>query len=191
MKASNESAPTGMKRMAKKSIQKNRNSSKRKPKKYKSLLGVSLVILIGIVIAGSIIFVWLSFDKQEAIASMTVYKSPTCGCCAKWVDHMEDNGFEVKVINRSDVTSKKREFGVPERLYSCHTAKIDGEKGYIIEGHVPADDIKRLLEEKPPYIGLGVPGMPQGSPGMETGRKDQYAVLSFDRDKLTHVFSRY
>ena len=146
---------------------------------------------MALAVGGFILFNGLGLGKREAIASMTVYKSPTCGCCAKWVDYMEDNGFDVRVVNRSDVESKKREFGVPERLYSCHTAKIDGDEGYVIEGHVPADDVKRLLEEKPDYRGIGVPGMPQGSPGMETGRKDRYKVFGFDRDRSTSVFNRY
>ena len=127
-------------------------------------------------------------DTGSALSPITVYKSPTCGCCGAWVDHLKENGFSVEVIEQSDVYPEKRRFGVPEKLYSCHTARIDD---YTIEGHVPADDIMRLLAEKPAVAGLAVPGMPHGSPGMETGRVDSYAVISFDTYHNTRIFSRY
>lgn len=120
---------------------------------------------------------------------ITVYKSPTCGCCKKWVKHLEDNGFEVKAENVTDVIQYKIKYGVTPQLASCHTAVIDG---YTIEGHVPASDIKRLLRERPALQGLSVPQMPVGTPGMEQGdRKDPYQVISFDRDGRTEVFSDY
>ncbi len=147
--------------------------------------GISIAVVL---VAGAFLLLTDAFVKREAVASVTVYKSATCGCCAKWVDHMEDNGFDVEVLNRSDVTPYKQEFGVPPRLYSCHTAVVND---YVIEGHVPADDIKRLLTEKPRVKGLAVPGMPQGSPGMETGRVDHYRVMTFDANQDTRTFSRY
>ena len=122
------------------------------------------------------------------LESITVYKSPTCGCCTKWVSHLEDHGFKVDAINRNDMNSVKSDAGIPRQLASCHTAKIGG---YIIEGHVPADDIKRLLKERPDVAGLTVPGMPMGSPGMEGHRQDSYDVLTFTRTGETGVFNHY
>jgi hypothetical protein len=122
------------------------------------------------------------------LESITVYKSPTCGCCSKWVRHLQDNGFEVEAINRKDMNSVKSEAGIPRQLASCHTAIIGG---YVIEGHVPAVDIKRLLKERPDVAGLTVPGMPMGSPGMEGPRQDKYEVLTFTKSGDTAVFRRY
>ena len=119
---------------------------------------------------------------------ITVYKTPTCGCCTKWVSHLEKNGFEVESIDMRDLHMIKSMSGVQPKLASCHTAKVDG---YVIEGHVPADDIKRLLAERPDVKGLTAPGMPHGSPGMETGRKDAYQVLSIHEDGKTRVFSQH
>ena len=125
-----------------------------------------------------------------AQADITVYKSPTCGCCKKWISHLEDNGFKVKSVDMQSVTPKKIEFGITPQLASCHTAVVNG---YVIEGHVPASDIKRLLKDKPKDVrGLTVPGMPIGSPGMEQGsRKDPYAVLTIDKKGGTTVYSRH
>lgn len=121
--------------------------------------------------------------------AVTVYKSPTCGCCTAWIEHLEDNGFEVEARDVRDVVPHKIEHGVTPRLASCHTAVVDG---YVIEGHVPASDIKRLLAERPAVKGLSVPGMPVGSPGMEQGdRVDPYDVLSFDAEGETEVYSSY
>lgn len=118
-----------------------------------------------------------------------VYKSPTCGCCGKWVDHLKANGFEVRAHDTHDVASHKIRLGVPSSLGSCHTAEVSG---YLVEGHVPAKDIKRLLKEKPEVRGLVVPAMPTGSPGMEQGnRKDRYDVLLVGQDGNTQIYSRY
>ncbi len=127
-------------------------------------------------------------NQQADLKSITVYKSPTCGCCTKWVNHLEENGFTVEAIDRDDMESVKSEAGIPHQLGSCHTAFIDG---YVIEGHVPAGDIKRLLKEKPDVAGLTVPGMPMGSPGMEGPRQDSYNVLTFSESGETDVFNRY
>ena len=122
-------------------------------------------------------------------AEMTVYKDPNCGCCSNWVKHMEAAGHTVKTVNTEDMDSIKAAFGVPEQLHSCHTAKVDG---YVLEGHVPAADVERLLSERPKARGLSVPGMPAGSPGMEMPGTlaDSYEVILFD-DKQGQVFSRY
>lgn len=103
-----------------------------------------------------------------------VYKSATCGCCTGWVEHLKANGFTAKIKNVDDTSDYRAKFGIPQALGSCHTAMV---QGYAIEGHVPAADIKRLLAEKPKAVGLAVPSMPLGSPGMEGPRKDPYDVL--------------
>lgn len=119
---------------------------------------------------------------------VTVYKSPTCGCCSKWVDHMRANGFTVEVHDMADVTPVKNEVGVPRALRSCHTAVVNG---YSLEGHVPADLVHRLLKEKPKNTaGLAVPGMPMGSPGMEGATKDAYDVVAYTADGKTSVYAK-
>src|SRR5215218_9306717 len=117
---------------------------------------------------------------QGAAPMVTVYKSPTCGCCSKWIEHMRSNGFEVKSTDVEDVSSIKAANGVPREAESCHTALVGG---YVLEGHVPADSVKRLLSEKPKVAGLAVPGMPMGSPGMEvpSGQVQHYDVVSFTK----------
>ena len=118
-----------------------------------------------------------------------VHKTPWCGCCDDWVTHLEDAGFEVTVVEHEDLTPIKDFLGVPRPLGSCHTAEIGG---YAIEGHVPAADIRRLLQERPEGVrGLSVPGMPVGSPGMEVGDlRDPYDVVAFG-DAGTSVFTEY
>jgi len=115
-------------------------------------------------------------SSTESSPAITVYKSPTCGCCSLWVEHLEANDFTVQVVEMDNVNSVKEYYRIPSELMACHTGIVDG---YVIEGHVPADDIKRLLEERPEAIGLSVPGMPIGSPGMEVeGRPaDNYDVM--------------
>jgi hypothetical protein len=117
---------------------------------------------------------------------VTVYKSPTCGCCAKWVEHMRAAGFEVTVNDMPDVAPMKDKQGVPAALRSCHTAIVGG---YAIEGHVPPDLVTKLLKEKPNAAGLAVPGMPMGSPGMEGASKDTYNVVLFDKAGKTSVYA--
>ncbi|NNE68616.1 MAG: DUF411 domain-containing protein [Pyrinomonadaceae bacterium] len=128
-------------------------------------------------------------SKAEAI-QITVYKSPTCGCCTSWESHLEKAGFAVASKPTEQMTQVKKKRNVPEALHSCHTADVDG---YVIEGHVPASDIKKLLEQKPSVLGLAVPGMPQHSPGMQPeGEKPKgFDVLSFDKVSKTAVFSSY
>ena len=125
-----------------------------------------------------------------APAALTVYKDPSCGCCKKWVEHLTANGFRPIVKDRSDMTALKDSLGVPTVLRSCHTA-VAGK--YVIEGHVPAADLKRLLSKAPKgVLGLAVPNMPAGSPGMEmSGRGDRYDVLAFSADGKAHVFATH
>lgn len=120
---------------------------------------------------------------------VVVYKSPTCGCCESWVGHMQKAGFSVEVRDMQDIGPIKAEAGVPAGLGSCHTARIGD---YFVEGHVPPDDVKRLLAEHPDARGLAVAGMPQGSPGMEQGRASEpYDVLLVAKDGSTSVFARH
>ena len=118
-----------------------------------------------------------------------VYKSPTCGCCNKWIDHLKANGFTVRAHDTENVQAHKVRLGVPPGSGSCHTAEVNG---YVIEGHVPAKEMKRLLKEKPRARGLVVPAMPAGSPGMEIGdRKDAYDVFLVNRDGSTRTYAQY
>ncbi len=113
---------------------------------------------------------------RAADETIEVWKSPTCGCCGMWVDHLRGHGFEVVARDVDDLTMIKRMAGVPDNLQSCHTARIGD---YAIEGHVPATAIARLLEERPDITGLAVPGMPAGSPGMPSATPERYQVLTF------------
>ena len=124
----------------------------------------------------------------EELPTMTVWKSPWCGCCGNWIEHVRAAGFEVQVKEVEDLSLVKRMAAVPDDLQSCHTARVGG---YTVEGHVPASDIIRLLDERPKAHGLVVPGMPSGSPGMENGEQDPYDVLMLGRDGETEVFSSY
>jgi hypothetical protein len=117
-----------------------------------------------------------------------VYKSATCGCCSKWVTHLSDAGFKVEAQNVADVNHYKLGYGVPMELSSCHTAIVEG---YVIEGHVPATDVIRLLQEKPAVDGIAVPGMPMGSPGMESPRPEVYDVVTFKDKKPGAVFATH
>lgn len=129
------------------------------------------------------------FGKGAAAAEIMVHKSPACGCCGAWVDYLRTNGFRVVVRENDDLAPIKRQLGVPAELESCHTASVDG---YTIEGHVPVADVRRLLAERPDVLGLSVPGMPIGSPGMETGGKpDVYAVIAWRRNGSSFVFQRH
>jgi hypothetical protein len=127
---------------------------------------------------------------QSGGTPITVYKSSTCGCCVKWVDHLRANSFDPAVYDREDMDSLKDELGVPKEVRSCHTAQVDG---YLIEGHVPASDIRRLLAERPKQAGLAAPGMPTGAPGMaEPGAPTGgYDVVSFRKNGTTLLFARH
>ena len=118
-----------------------------------------------------------------------VYKSPSCGCCGAWVEHMRAAGFAVNVTDVSDTTAARKRLGLPDRYGSCHTATVGG---YVLEGHVPAAEVKRLLAAKPKAIGLAVPAMPPSAPGMDVpGRKDPYQVLLVDASGQSTVFANY
>ncbi|MEH2285379.1 MAG: DUF411 domain-containing protein [Nostoc sp.] len=126
---------------------------------------------------------------KSTVLNATVYHSPDCNCCGGWIDHLKAQGFKITDFSTPDIEAVKQKYNVPDNLSSCHTAIVNG---YVIEGHVPADDIKRLLQEKPNVVGLSVPQMPVGTPGMEIGnRKDPFSVFSFDRQDSVAVFNKY
>lgn len=150
--------------------------------------GLALGMLVALGALGA--FAAFTAAQQPAVSpGVTVFKSPTCGCCAKWNTHMSDAGFAVTSTDMPDVSPVKDKHGVPANLRSCHTALVDG---YVIEGHVPADVVKSLLRDRPAgVVGIAVPGMPLGSPGMEVpdGRKDAYAIVAFDKAGRTRVYA--
>jgi hypothetical protein len=131
---------------------------------------------------------FLISNVHGAAGDMEVYKTPTCGCCEKWVEHVRANGFRVVVHEVSSTAEHQKRFGVPQKLASCHTARVGG---YTIEGHVPAADVQRLLKTRPKAVGLAVPGMPMGSPGMEGPRADPYSVLLFQATGRVSEFRNY
>jgi hypothetical protein len=145
-------------------------------------LVVPLALALSISLGGS---------PSASAETIEVWKSESCGCCASWVEYLAKNGFTPKAANvaAGELASIKAQAGISPRHQSCHTAKVSG---YVIEGHVPAGDIKRLLTEKPDAVGLAVPGMPVGSPGMEAGDdKEPYEVLLIRRDGTTEVFAKH
>jgi len=129
-----------------------------------------------------------ALPRAAPATAITVYKSASCGCCAKWVDHLRAGGFAPTVHDEEDMDGVKDEMGVPRDLRSCHTALLDR---YLVEGHVPAEDLRRLLAERPAIAGLAVPGMPASTPGMAMpgAPHEPYEVLAFGRDGKTRVFA--
>lgn len=162
-----------------------KSKSKRTSHKRSPWVWLSLVVVLAAV--GATAF-WLSPDSDSppATADVVVYKTPSCGCCSKWADHLTDNGLEVSVVNVGNTRGAQSRVGVPRKLGSCHTAVVGD---YWVEGHVPADLIKRLMTEKPTdIVGLTVPGMPIGSPGMEGPNPQQYEVLAVAADGSIRVY---
>jgi len=129
-------------------------------------------------------------QRRAADPVVEVYKTSTCGCCSKWIDHLRSAGFSVSFIDmpQAELDKLKAKRGVPAVVHSCHTALVDR---YVLEGHIPASEVKRLLREKPSVVGIAVPGMPPGSPGMEVAERGlpTYNVLSFDKQGKTRLFS--
>lgn len=160
----------------------------------------SFALLIGVILVSgcspsaqvpvSAAVVKTPMSASQGLPLALVHKSPTCGCCELWVDHLKEAGFQVEVRDAEDITPVKQRLGVPYGKGSCHTAEIGG---YFVEGHVPAADIKRLLAEKPNAKGLVLPGMPMGSPGMEApdGKAQPYTVELVGRDGTTSPFSAH
>ena len=144
------------------------------------ILSASLAIAAGLMAAAAV--------QPARAAEITVYKSPWCGCCELWIGHMRSHGHAVTTRDMEDLDAIKKMSGVPEALQSCHTALV---AGYVLEGHVPAADLARLLAERPEARGLAVPGMPGGAPGMESAAAEPYDVMLFQTDGSARVFSRY
>ena len=153
-----------------------------------ALLGC-LVLVAGVLVASP-----ARSDEAPAAAAgqslplVKVWKTPTCGCCGKWVDHMKAAGFPVEVTDMEDVSPIKAQNGIPPRLSSCHTAVV---AGYVVEGHVPVEDVKRLLAERPAIRGIAVPNMPMGSPGMEGPVTQPFDTLALGKDGKTSVFASH
>jgi len=150
-------------------------------RKFAKALLLSLFAMLALFYAANL-------QANPILPVATVYKTPSCGCCGKWISHLEANGFKVIAENRNDLSSIKQQLGIQPQLQSCHTAKIGK---YIVEGHVPAEDIKRMLAEQPDIDGVAVPGMPMGSPGMEGPTKDNYDVLVIKQGSRPQVFNSY
>jgi hypothetical protein len=153
----------------------------------KITLAVSALAIAGLAL--------VAYAQPKPVSSRSnvavVYKTPTCGCCSLWVEHLKKNGFQVEVndVSAAQVRSVSQAAGLAEDNTSCHTAKIGG---YIVEGHVPAADIQRMLKEKPAIAGIAAPGMPMGSPGMEQGgRAEAYDVIAFTKEGKTAVFAKH
>lgn len=125
--------------------------------------------------------------RAQPTPTLLVYKSPGCGCCGEWEKHMRAHGFAVESRQVDDIAAVKRKLGVPDALASCHTGVV---AGYVVEGHVPGADVRRLLREQPSLVGLAVPGMPAGAPGMESGAPQAYSTLAFDA-RRSWVFARH
>lgn len=142
----------------------------------------------GLAIALAAALALASLPALAGPPEVRVYRSPQCGCCTKWMDHLREHGFRVTEDEVADVGRVKRENGIPDPLASCHTAFVEG---YFVEGHVPAEDVARLLEERPPVAGLAVPGMPVGSPGMEGPHSQTYRVYAVDPEGGLHLFSTH
>ena len=147
-----------------------------------------LTISVFSILALSVILIPSKTKANNALPTITVYKSPTCGCCSKWVKHLESNGFTVDAKNTNNLSSIKQQLGIQPQVQSCHTAKIGN---YVVEGHVPASDIIKMLADKPDIHGLAVPGMPMGSPGMEGSRKDNYNVLAITNGNNLTVYNSH
>jgi hypothetical protein len=148
-----------------------------------------VAVLIAFALTSQVAFAQTKTKAAAAAPTpLTVYKTPTCGCCGKWVEHMQAHGFAATTTNLPDLAEIKAKNGVPARLVSCHTSLVGG---YVIEGHVPAEDIRRLLKERPKIAGLAAPGMPAGSPGMDVPNAPAYDVIAFDKDGATHVFASH
>lgn len=145
---------------------------------------------LALCLAVSATMLLMSGPSLAETPTIQVYKTPTCGCCSKWIDHLKAAGFTVEATELASLETLKATNGVPPKLASCHTAMVEG---YVIEGHVPASDVKRLLAERPKVAGLAVPGMPMGSPGMEhpdPSRHERYEVVSFGAGGV-EVFSEH
>ena len=148
-----------------------------------AVLGTLVIIVAAVAAWGAGLIGGAGANATE----IEIYKSPYCGCCSQWAKHLEANGFEITVRNVADMAPVKAANNVPPKLHSCHTAIVDG---YVVEGHVPADVIRRLLAERPDAVGIAVPGMPSSSPGMDQPTGEKYDVVVFDKKGRTKVYAK-
>ncbi|MDQ8165148.1 MAG: DUF411 domain-containing protein [Gemmatimonadota bacterium] len=156
--------------------------------KRREFLGSFALATAGIALVSRSGFATQAGAAKAAPIPMTVYKSPSCGCCKEWVTHAQKNGFAPKVVDMQDLTQVKKDAGVPGELESCHTVLVGS---YVVEGHVPADLVHKMLKEKPAIVGLAVAGMVVGSPGMEQGNQKQpYEVTAWTKAGKTSVYAR-
>jgi hypothetical protein len=148
-----------------------------------------LLVVLGAALVVSATAVSWAQTAPTTLPAVTVYKSATCGCCEKWVEHMKVSGFKVTAVDVDDIEVPMKTYGVPASAASCHTAVMGG---YVVEGHVPADLVKKMLKEKPAITGIAAPGMPVGSPGMEVpgAKAAAYDVVSFDKLGKTALYAK-
>ncbi len=147
---------------------------------------IAVIAVVLVAFAGG----WLYAGRTPLVdgTKVVMYQNPACGCCSKWAAHMEATGFTGEIHKTDQLNSIKQREGITPETASCHTSMVDG---YLVEGHVPAREIARLITDRPDVKGIAVPGMPMGSPGMEGGRTDHYDVLSIDHEGNTAVFASY
>ncbi|HJO04491.1 MAG TPA: DUF411 domain-containing protein [Acidobacteriota bacterium] len=147
---------------------------------------IAVIAVVLVAFAGG----WLYAGRTPLVdgTKVVMYQNPACGCCSKWAAHMEATGFTVEIHKTDQLNSIKQREGITPETAGCHTSMVDG---YLVEGHVPAREIARLITDRPDVKGIAVPGMPMGSPGMEGGRTDHYDVLSIDHEGNTAVFASY
>lgn len=148
--------------------------------------------IVRVITAFALLGLLSAYSSSNAAAAakpvtIKVYKTPQCGCCKSWVDHVRKNGFQVETVDMPDLSMVKAKYGVKPELQACHTAVVNG---YVVEGHVPADVIQKLIRERPAVAGIAVPGMPRGSPGMDAAFKQAYEVYSFDKSGKAKVYAR-
>ncbi|GBE95346.1 DUF411 domain-containing protein [Nostoc cycadae] len=161
---------------------------------WRVVLGIMIITVVSITSNSASAIAASSWDNETESYSgkqeMIVYRSPSCSCCGDWLDHVKKHGFKIKQdVKTDEMEAIKQKYNLPSELASCHTAIIDG---YVMEGHVPADDIKRLLKQKPQLAGLAVPAMPVGTPGMEIGNtKQPFSVIAFNKKGELQVFNSY
>ena len=153
-----------------------------------ALVSKNVVARVGAVVVGALAIAGAVVSAQQKAPTVLVYKTPTCGCCTKWVEHLQAAGFTVQTQHRDDLTPIRQAQKVPPTATSCHTALVGS---YVVEGHVPAADIKRMLAEQPKIKGLTVPGMPIGSPGMEGPAPEKYDTLAFTETGKITVFAKH
>lgn len=146
--------------------------------------------LLASAVAALALFGAVAAQQKPAAPLVEVFKSPTCGCCSQWVEHMRASGFTVRTTDINDLSDIKKSRRIPTEVQSCHTAVVSG---YVVEGHVPAADVHRMLKEKPAIAGIAVGGMPIGSPGMESPyvTAQPYDVMSFDKNGATRVYAKH